>query len=302
MHKMRVSFVNRFIALAAALYAHTAVVAAQFPTAVLVDYLTVARQSVFFTSGNSCPTYTTWSTQTCTAFGSNAYGTVANVAPITSAVDNNAATIAHTDGGTGAGVITAMYMLLDLQEPRLITTVGLLSRSDCCFNREGGWECRRCAQPCHSPSVAAPVCADNAFVILANTEAIPSTITGATACINPGPSAGLSTWRNYSCANSAPARFVYLAVFCATVASCAPINPAEIRPYGALQSCASDSGGGGMLFRVCATLDVPHCRPSHHDSHRLFNDDVYAELWVQPGEPVHDCSELRQRGHRREPR
>lgn len=81
-----------------------------------------------------------------------------------------------------------------MQEPRLVTTVGLMTRADCCQTRE-----------------------DTARVLLANSEAMPESIWGATDCLNPGGGFPASTFRNYSCAGSAPARFVYVALFCATV-------------------------------------------------------------------------------------
>ena len=279
--RVLVSFVARVIALAVALFLHTAVVVAQFPTSVLIDYLTVARQSVFFTSGNSCPTYSTWSTQTCTAFGSNTYGTVANVAPITSAVDNNAATIAHTDGGTGAGVITAMYMLLDLQEPRLITTVGLLSRSDCCFNREGGWGITRGGRPRH------PCFARSAQIM--RLSFLQTRRPSRRRSQAPRPAS--TRVRVQACRRGETTLAPTARQGASSTSPCSALRLRHV-----LRSTRRKSGlmaryrlvrwicsGEGTLLRMYATLDVSPCRPSHHDSHRLFDDDVYAELWVQPG-------------------
>jgi hypothetical protein len=71
------------------------------------------------------------------------------------------------------------------------------SRASCCQSRE-----------------------NNARVLLANDEATPESIFGATDCTNPGPGSVGSVYRNYSCLGSAPARFVYLASFCSTVGAC----------------------------------------------------------------------------------
>lgn len=119
----------------------------------------------------------------------------------------------------------------------MVTTVGIMTRADCCQSRE-----------------------DTARVLLANTEAAPDSIVGATDCLNPGGGFPASTYRNYNCTGSAPARFVYLAVFCSAVCAavatvfcqrhlanhspnfcclqtpCLAINPAEITVWGAVQT------------------------------------------------------------------
>ena len=119
----------------------------------------------------------------------------------------------------------------------MITSVGLMTRPDCCQSRE-----------------------DTVRVILANTEAMPGSIVGATDCDNPGGGFGPSVYRNYSCSGSAPARFVYVALFCSSVRlggyarirvshivrllfyplpcqlPCAAISPAEITVWGYQQT------------------------------------------------------------------
>ena len=82
-----------------------------------------------------------------------------------------------------------------------------MTRADCCQTRE-----------------------DTARVLLANSEALPDSIWGATDCLNPGGGFPASTFRNYSCAGSAPARFVYIALFCATVGRArVPVAPPSNR-------------------------------------------------------------------------
>ena len=107
------------------------------------------------------------------------------------------------------------------QEPRIIARVGLQVRET--------WGFRD----------------DSAHVILANIEALPSTIIGATSwcvqtdvwvryfyiillfcptsvpstlySINPGSGFAVGSFRNYNCNGSAPSRFVYIAQLCSTV-------------------------------------------------------------------------------------
>jgi hypothetical protein len=160
--------------------------ASELPIVRLTDPLTVARQNVAYTTGSSgCPPLTTWTSQS----GSSIQYTVFNC------FDGNLNTFCHQDSVNAAYPgMSSLTFTVDLQEPRMITTVGLATRGDCCNWRE-----------------------DGARVILMNTEAKPESVIGATECTNPGGGFGLATYRNYNCIGSPPARFAVITLFCITV-------------------------------------------------------------------------------------
>ncbi len=153
------------------------------------DPLTVARQNVAYTTPLGCVAPTLWTSQ---AAGTGISFTV------TSCLDGSSGTFCHLDYQSQTN---AEWFMLDLQEPRMITRVGLQTRGDCCNFRE-----------------------DTARVVLTNVEARPDSVIGATDCFNPGGGFPVATFRNYDCTGSAPARYVFVTMFCTAVRLC-PVCP-----------------------------------------------------------------------------
>ena len=94
--------------------------------------------------------------------------------------------------------------------------------------------------------------------------------------INPGGGFASGLYRNYNCVGSAPARFVFLVLFCSTVRVIGPfgisrimhhvflIAPLFLDPLWFAKPCRDHRVGG--------VSDIPQSNEPHHIQCRYVND------------------------------